>query len=90
MGQKTRQNLVCNGLRGFKGLEPSLDRADLQLRGRADVLRLGLDVLERAEVPHVAGPVDQVLRLRVPRGARGREVRVVAEVLPDISAAINE
>lgn len=38
----------------------------------------------------MAGPVDQVLRLRVPGGARGREVRVVAEVLPGVGAAVDE
>lgn len=38
----------------------------------------------------MAGAVDEVLRLRVPRGARGSEVRVVAEVLPGVGAAVDE
>jgi hypothetical protein len=62
----------------LKFLKPLLDRAEFKVRCLANKLRLGIDVQKRGEVPHMAGPVDQMLGMLFGPIPLRRKIGVVA------------
>jgi len=74
----------------IKVFEPGLNSAEFEVSCLANVLRLRTHILERSEIPHMASSVDQVLRVQVAPISLGREIRVVAQVLPRICTSVDE